>query len=145
MKILSHAIEIDASPEATWSAVTDLAAYGEWNPFLVAASGDLRPGSRLTLTMKPGKRTMTFRPTVLAHEPGQRLTWRGRLGLPRLFDGEHELRVEPRDGGRSRFVQQERFSGILVPFLGTLLRDTEAGFEQMNRALKRRLEAGATA
>jgi hypothetical protein len=40
------------------------------------------------------RRTMTFHPTVQAFEPGTLLRWRGRLALPSLFDGEHELRVE---------------------------------------------------
>ena len=48
---------------------------------------------------------MTFRLTVLAVEDGSLIRWRGRLGMPGLFDGEHELRLEPTsDGGGTRFV-----------------------------------------
>jgi hypothetical protein len=42
--------------------------------------------------------------------------------------------------GRSRFVQSERFSGVLVAFVKGTLAKTEAGFEQMNTALKARVE-----
>jgi hypothetical protein len=51
------------------------------------------------------------------------------------------LRVESLSEGRSRFTQHERSSGILVPFVGGMLRDTAAGFELMNAALKARVEA----
>jgi hypothetical protein len=38
---------------------------------------------------------MTFRPIVETVEDGALLRWRGRLGgLPGLFEGMHELRVE---------------------------------------------------
>jgi hypothetical protein len=37
-------------------------------------------------------------------------------------------------------VQAEAFSGALLPFTGTLLRKTEAGFEAMNAAMLTRLQ-----
>jgi hypothetical protein len=80
---------------------------------------------------------------VLAAEPGRELRWLGRFLVPGLMDGEHAFRIEPIAGGRSRFTQSERFSGILVAFLKGTLRKTELGFEQMNGALKQRVEAGA--
>ena len=52
---------------------------------------------------------MTFRPTVVALEAGALLRWRGRLGMPGLFDGEHELRVEGTGPETSRFTQRETF------------------------------------
>ena len=57
-----------------------------------------------------------------------------------LFDGEHTFRIEPLDGERSRFVHGERFTGILVGLVKGVLGKTEAGFEQMNAALKQRVE-----
>ena len=41
---------------------------------------------------------------------------------------------------RTRYVQREEFHGVLVPFVGGMLRDTERGFEEMNAALKARAE-----
>jgi hypothetical protein len=68
------------------------------------------------------------------------LRWLGRLLFPGVFDGEHSLRIEPLDGGGSRFVQSERFSGLLVGLAKGTLAKTEAGFENMNAALKARVE-----
>jgi hypothetical protein len=85
---------------------------------------------------------MTFKPTVRAVEPNQLVRWLGRLLLPGIVDGEHSLRLEAIDRDHTRFIQSERFSGLLVPFLGSLLTRTQRGFEEMNQALKVRAEAG---
>ena len=83
---------------------------------------------------------MTFKPTVRAVEASRELRWLGLLLLPGVFDGEHSLRIEPLDGGRSRFVQSESFSGLVVGLVKGTLAKTEDGFEQMNTALKARVE-----
>ena len=74
--------------------------------------------------MEPeGERAMTFRPTVLAAEPGRELKWLGHLLVPGIFDGEHRWLIEETEPGRVRFTQSERFGGILVPLLWKKLRD----------------------
>jgi hypothetical protein len=138
---LRREIEIDAPPERVWQVVTDFAAYPDWNPFIRRIGGELREGARLEVRIEPrGGRGMTFKPTVRAVEPNRELRWLGRLLAPGLFDGEHSLRVEPLEGDRSRFVQSERFSGVLVGLGKGTLAKTEAGFEEMNVALKQRAE-----
>jgi hypothetical protein len=146
MNSIEHTIDIDAPADAVWAVVADFTHYAEWNPFLVHASGELREGAPLDITFKAGTRKpVRMRPTVVAVEPGRSLRWKGRLPIPRLFDGEHELRVDPIDAHHSRFVQRERFRGLLVPLLGRLLRDTEASFAEMNAALKHRVESTVSA
>src|SRR5262249_50798696 len=141
---LRHEIEIDAPPERVWAVLTDFAAYPEWNPFIRQISGEQRVGARLEVRIEPpGARATTFKPTGRAIAANRELRWLGRLLVPGIVDGEHSLRIEPLDGGRSRFVQSERFSGVLVGFLKGTLAKTEAGFEQMNAELKARAEASA--
>jgi hypothetical protein len=77
----------------------------------------------------------------LVAEPRRELRWLGRLFVPGIFDGEHIFRIEPLEHGRSRFVQAERFSGVLVPLLRKTLEQTRHGFEAMNEALRQRAEA----
>jgi hypothetical protein len=138
---LRREIEIDAPAERVWAVVTDFAAYPEWNPFIRRISGELREGTRLEVRIEPpGGRAMTFKPTIRVVETHRELRWLGRLLLPGIFDGEHSLRIEPLDDGRSRFVQSERFTGLLVGLVKGTLAKTETGFEQMNTALKARVE-----
>jgi hypothetical protein len=138
---LQREIDIDAPPERVWSVVTDFDAYPEWNPFIRRIGGELREGARLEVRIQPpGARAMTFMPRVRAVDPNRELRWLGRLLVPGIFDGEHRLRIEPLGSGRTRFIQSERFSGVLVPLVKGSLEKTAAGFEQMNAALKARVE-----
>ena len=138
MRTIEHTVDIQAPPATVWQVLTDTDRYPDWNPFMPRLSGRLVRGERLTLTVRPGTRTMTFRPRVLAVEDGTLIRWRGRLGMSGLFDGEHELRVEPTADGGTRFVQRESFTGLLVPMMPRVLVDTAAGFAAMNTALRAR-------
>lgn len=136
---------IAASPETVWTILTDFAAFSGWNPFIRRISGKLEPGARLEVELSPpGGRAMTIRPTLREVQPGHVLRWLGSLGLPGLFDGEHSFEIEPLGEGQVRFVQSERFSGILVPLVMSFVGEsTRQGFEAMNQALKERAEARA--
>jgi hypothetical protein len=144
-KQLRAQVDIQASPERVWEVLTDFAAYPEWNPFIIQASGAAAPGERLSVRMQPaGGRAMTFRPTVLEATPQHRLRWIGRVLFPGVFDGEHSFTIEPLDQGAVRLTQQEEFRGVLVPLLARSLdRRTLPAFEQMNQGLKRRAEQPA--
>jgi hypothetical protein len=57
-----------------------------------------------------------------------------------VFEGTHSFVLEPVDGGRTRLIHGERFSGIAVPFYP--LGDTTQAFKAMNDALARRVADG---
>lgn len=138
-------IEIDAPAQDVWDILVDFDRHPEWNPFLEVISGEATEGSRLALTVRPpGRGATSFEPTVLAAQAPRELRWLGRVGLPRIFDGEHRFVLEPLDAGRTRLLHAETFRGVLVPLLWRSLEaSTREGFEQMNRALKARAESGA--
>jgi hypothetical protein len=143
MKELHTEIEINASAERVWRVLTDFAAYPKWNPFVRRVEGEVSVGARLHVYIQPsGGKGMSFRPTVLIADPNREFRWLGHLWLPGLFDGEHSFSIEPLVEGRVRFVQRERFGGLLVPLLSKMLDgDTRRGFEETNRALKLRVES----
>lgn len=134
-------IVIRASANNVWEALTDFESVPKWNPFIKHISGDIEKGNRIEVRLQPPEgRGMTFRPTVLKAEPDRELRWIGRLLIPGIFDGEHYFRIEPQTDGGVRFVQGERFTGVLVPFFGGIIRSAVRGFEEMNSALKDRAE-----
>jgi len=141
-KTMQHEVRIQAQPAEVWEVLADLEAYEEWNPFFVKAVGELKVGEKLQITMQPvGKKTQSMKPKVLVVKEGKELVWRGRLGIPWLFDGRHTFTIERIDEHTVLFRQHERFSGLLVPFAG--LGPYRQGWERMDAALEKRVEGAA--
>ncbi len=146
MTELHTQIEIAAPAERVWKILTNFSAYQEWNPFIRSAiCADLKPGAVLEIALlPPGGEGWTFRPVLTTVHAERELKWLGRLFLPGLFDGEHRFTIEVLDSHHVRFVQSEKFRGLLVPFFKGLLAKTSRGFEEMNHALKSRAESSLT-
>ncbi len=143
MKEIRTEIAINASAERVWTVLTDFASFPQWNPFITSAEGELTPGQTLTVRLQtPDGKAMTFKPVVLVAAPNKELRWLGHLGMRGIFDGEHYFIIEGADNGGIRFIQGERFRGLLVPVLGFLgmLNSTLQGFSNLNQALKARAE-----
>jgi hypothetical protein len=141
MKIETETV-INAPSETVWRVLMDFEAYPEWNPFVRSIAGRVAEGERLTVRLHPpGGMAMTFRPRVRAADPPREFRWLGHLVVPGLFDGEHRLVLESLPHHRTRFVNGERFSGVLVPVFRRLMEgSTRRGFDAMNAALKARVE-----
>jgi hypothetical protein len=135
-------VGIDRPAAAVWAILVDIDRWPEWNPF-AKAGGRLAVGERLKVEIRPpGRKPMTFRPTVVRLDPGVELRWLGHLGVAGIFDGEHGLRVEPEGDRRCRFAHFETFTGVLaVPLLWLVGDASRRGFEAMNLALKARAES----
>jgi hypothetical protein len=139
-------VDIEAAPESVWSVLTALKWYGEWNPAIIAASGTVSVGSRLTLRFQPpGTRGYTFRPKLLVVDRPRELRWLGWPRMPLVFDTEHYFVISPLGERRSRLEHGLLAYGIATPLAArTIDRVTKEHFEQMNRALKRRIEQMGT-
>ncbi len=137
-------IEIAATADRVWSILTDFPAFAAWNPFIRSIEGVPRAGNQLSVSIQPvGGKAMTFQPKVLASNPGVELRWLGHFLVRGIFDGEHYFQLFPAAPGRLRFVQGEKFNGLLVGLAkATLERGTRPGFIAMNEALKARAETG---
>ena len=86
-KQLQAEVEVQASAERVWEVLTDFAAYPQWNPFIVKASGEPVPGTRLELHMRlVGRRTTVLRPAGAGRRP------RPHLPLARPAPGARPVR-----------------------------------------------------
>ena len=141
MKRIETDIEIDASPSEVWRILMDFASYPEWNPFIQRMAGDAAEGAPLEVFLQlPEGRGMSINPHVLVAKSDRELRWRGKVLVRGVFDGEHYFILEVLDGGRTRFLHGERFTGLLVPFFSGVIRSAAEGFKQMNVAFKERVE-----
>jgi hypothetical protein len=145
MKQLHTEIQINASAQTVWNILTDFNKYPEWNPFIRSFQGDVSEGSQFTVVLQPpDSKPMTFKPTCLKLVKDKEFRWLGRLWMPGLFDGEHIFELIDNGNHRIRFVQREKFKGLLVPLLWKQLdTGTRKGFELMNQKLKERAEGHA--
>jgi len=142
VKAIETSIEIDAPPARVWEVFADFESYPDWNPFVASLEGRVEVGERIVARLTPpdGK-AMTFKPRVKAFDRPREFRWLGNLLIPGLFDGEHQFLLEPIGGSRTRFVQREDFTGILVPpVLRMVGESTKQGFDAMNAALKQQVE-----
>ncbi len=145
MKEIYTEININASPSIVWKILTDFEDFPKWNPFIKKISGNQQEGSRIEAFIKsPNSRGLKIKPVILAYHPEKELRWLGKVWIPKLVDGEHSLIIDKIDENNVLFIQKERFTGLLVPLLSGMLKDTEAGFELMNQALKRESEKKAS-
>lgn len=140
---LNTELVIEASAAEVWQVLTNFADYPVWNPFIHRIKGEPALGAVLEIHIHPlGEGDRRFQPTITRLEPDRELHWQGAYwGLPGLFDGLHIFIIESLADHRVRFINKERFTGLLAPFLGRWLnKRTRSNFELMNQALKTRAE-----
>jgi hypothetical protein len=139
MRTMSATIRIDALPAAVWAVLTDLDRYPEWNPLFREAAGQVVVGQRITLrSVHPANgRLMTVKPKITVADPGTELRWVS--SLPGIMSGEHRFTLTA-DGGGTRLEQSETVRGLLVALAGKTFDRTEASFQALNEALKKRSE-----
>lgn len=140
-KEIATQIVINSSAEKVWKVLTNFSDFPEWNPFIQSISGDLKVGGRLSIKIQlPARKPMGFTPKVLVLSENSELRWLGSGPIKGLFDGEHYFQIIPIDEGSVKFVHGEIFSGLLIPLMPKLLRETQKGFEQMNLSIKGQCE-----
>ncbi|GHE33856.1 hypothetical protein GCM10017673_40910 [Streptosporangium violaceochromogenes] len=139
MREITATIDIAASPDRVWDALTDFSRYADWNPMFTGGSGTLTAGSPLALRMPIGKIPMTFKTLVLAADPGRLLRWRGRLIGPAIFEAVHEFVLTPRGEG-TRLLQRETLVGGLVPLASPMIDTYEKQVVRLNEALRDRCQ-----
>ena len=137
---IATSVLISAPASRVWSVLMDFDSYPAWNPFIRSIKGDTRVGAGLEVVIEAsGRKPQTFRPVIVELDPERIFSWRGTLPIPGLFTGEHRFELSEQ-ASVTRFLQSERFSGLLVPFVGGVLAATEQGFRAMNEELKARSE-----
>jgi hypothetical protein len=140
-KEIKTEILINSDSKRVWQVLTDFKSYPNWNPFIKSIRGEKIVGNKLaTEILPPNRRIMKFTPVLLAVDSERELRWLGSGPVRGIFDGEHYFKIIPQENGSVKFIQGEKFSGILVRFMPKLLVDTKHGFEQMNEALRKECE-----
>jgi hypothetical protein len=139
-RLLSFACSVEANIRAQaaviWSLLTDTQNFSRWNSTVSGIEGQIREGERLRLHV-PGT-DRTFTPKVSNVIPNQRMTWTG--GFAPIFKGVRTFALRSRNDGSTDFVMEERFSGLMLPFVKSSLPDFGSIFARYANDLKREAE-----
>ena len=126
------ALDIRAPAARIWSLLTDADGFPRWNSTVSRVEGQIREGERLRLHV-PGT-DRTFTPTVSGLVPDKRMTWTG--GFSPVFKGVRTFELRPCDDGSTQFAMEERFSGLMLPFVKGSMPDFGPVFERYANDLK---------
>jgi len=130
------ALDIHAAPSTIWSLLTDAKGFPRWNSTVTSVEGQIREGERLRLHV-PGT-DRTFTPRVSDVVPDKRMTWTG--GFSPVFKGVRTFELRPCDDGSTQFAMEERFSGLMLPFVKGSMPDFGPVFERYANDLKHEAE-----
>ena len=117
--VLELTVDVDAPVAATWAGAVDWAGQGEWmlgtsvRPVTQRGQG---VGGRIEAFTGVGRLGFVDTMTITRWEPPHRCHV---LHTGRLVRGTGAFEVEPRDGGRSRFVWREELD-LPLGLLGRL-------------------------
>lgn len=140
--VFEQNLQIEAPAAVVWEVISDLARYGEWNPFVTECTSTLRPGDPIDMTVQLMSKPQKQREWVTDYVEGQRFAYRmkpvpmGALSSARWHD------IAPEDEARCRYQSHFELRGWMMPLvrglLGTRLRN---GFSGMNAGVKQRAES----
>ncbi|WP_394762324.1 SRPBCC family protein [Phenylobacterium sp.] len=139
---IEHRVGIQAPAEVIWEVISDLESWGQWCALYPVASGDIRIGAVLDLTLAlPGRPVTQIRPTVLEWVPGEQLHWKLTM-LGGLVKTIRYFEIESLAEASCIVSNGEIIGGLIGPRLGKAMsRTLYRAFVEMNEALKARAEA----
>jgi hypothetical protein len=139
---VEHRVGVQAPAEVIWEVISDIGSWSKWNPLYPKASGQIRIGGTLDITLAlPGQPPQQIKPTVLEWVPNEQLHWRltmlgGFVKTTRFFE------IESLAEASSIVSNGELFAGMMGPSVAKRMgRSIYRGFMEMNEALKARAEA----
>lgn len=139
---IEHRVGIQAPAEVIWEVISDLGSWEQWNALYPKASGEIRIGSVLDITLAlPGQAPQQIRPTVMEWVPNEQLHWRlstlgGLVKTIRFFE------IESLAEASCIVSNGEILGGLMGPRIGKRMgRAIYRGFAEMDDALKARAEA----
>lgn len=142
MPTLYTEILISAPRNAVWEALVYKDRWRFWNTFLYDCSprSPFAPGQAIILALRrvPGDEPIEFKATVTQISPSYSLHW--KAAIPGF---RSEVAMELQDLGPqvTKYLYQEKFSGLLSRFALNVIRDDQIrGIRRMARELKEYVE-----
>ncbi|MBF1999639.1 MAG: SRPBCC domain-containing protein [Synechococcales cyanobacterium C42_A2020_086] len=142
MPTLYAEIEINAAKSAVWQALIQKEKWLMWNTFLYDRNPDqpFEQGRVVQLSLRRLREESEteFEPRVTLLQPEACLCW--VYAVPG-FRSEHSFELQDIGRTRTKYVHQEKLSGVITHlFLSFLRQDEQQGLRRMARELKQYVE-----
>lgn len=137
MKRYRASTTINASRDVIWKILTDASGYPNWDVTMDHIEGKLSLGETVKFFTKLSPNAFPVK--VTAFEPGTKLVLTGGMPLG-LFKSERTHTLTPADTGKTLFMTEEVFSGLLLPLFGKNIPDLTENFQGFVAALKKQAE-----
>lgn len=138
---VSHTeIIIDATPEQVWTVLTDTESYPNWNEIILKMDGEIVDKGTVDVLFKagPNAKPQLFHNELFV-EDGVEFYW-SQVQSVGIKD-RHCFRVEPTDGGKTRFIQSDQALGGLTWLIGKMAVNIQLSvYPMFNRSLKAEVE-----
>ncbi|MEM9329583.1 MAG: SRPBCC domain-containing protein [Bacteroidota bacterium] len=146
MTPIQYTIQVDlsASKESIWQAITQFDAYPKWNTVLSMAGNDsLEIGKKFHVTIYGGKTDSKFTATTLSSKADESFAAQQKIVGKWFFSATHHFIIEA-SGEGARFIQHWELTGIISRvFRKDIFKQLEL-FKRMNHELKMYLEPSRT-
>lgn len=134
---IDRTIEIEATPDRVWRALTNAAELSAW--FQVAIEGEIAEGSEAWMTsVHPGHTCQRFKVRFVAMRPPHRLVWEWHPGeIDPNVDYSREPRttvsftLEPSERGTRLTVSETGFDQITLARRAKVYKDNEQGWAEV--------------
>ncbi|WP_420336311.1 SRPBCC family protein [Roseibium sp.] len=137
MKICSTSIEISATADKVWSALTRDLQHDPVPFGILKIEGTLSLNSRIRLWSEVDPKR-AFRLRVKAFQAPGKMVWQGGMPLG-LFTGTRTFSLSA-IGDKTVFEMEEVYSGVLSNLIVKTVPDLTPSFEKFANALKERAE-----
>lgn len=139
---VEHRIGVHAPAEVIWEIIYDIERWPEWNPTYPQASGQVRIGELISVTLAlPGQSRQELRPRILDWIPNEQLHWQLSM-MGGMIKTIRYIEIEKLAEEGCVVDNGEIFGGFMGASLGRRVgRSVHRGFKAMNEALKERAEA----
>lgn len=135
---------IEARPGQVWDVLVDFPRYEAWNPWIVRAEGEARPGATVHVDVMLGEQRTKAEHTVLVVQPERRFCWKDAGWNAWFVYGQRCRTLTPQPDGSVLFevelLLDGPLSGVADHFQGEAMR---TGMAAETAALKQRAEQAA--
>lgn len=129
-------VDLQASKENVWEAITNFKAYPRWNSVLSMHDNDqLQIGRKFNVTIHLGKKDSKFRAEALSKEDYRTFSAQQTMLGKWFFSATHHFHLEDVGDG-VRFVQRWQLTGIMSKLFKKQIFKQLALFNTMNEELK---------